>query len=40
MKTNLVTKLVYRRKKTKLGFLKKIHTKLISLCGADIPETI
>lgn len=37
---NLVTLLVYRRSKTKIRLAKKIYTKLIYLCGADLPENI
>lgn len=37
---NIVTKLVYRRSRTKFKLVKKIYTKLIYLCGADLPENI
>ena len=37
---NLVTKLVYKRKKTKASIMKKIYTKMIYLAGADIPSDV
>lgn len=37
---NLVTKLVYLRKNTHIRILRKLYTKLISLAGADIPDTV
>lgn len=40
MEQNLVTKLIYKRKKIKSRYLKKIYTKIISLCGADIPINV
>lgn len=39
-KINIVTKLIYKRSKSKNRLLKKIYTKMILLCGADIPQNV
>ena len=40
MEKNLVTSLVYKRKNTHSRLLRKILTKVINFCGADIPSNV
>lgn len=40
MENNFVTSLVYKRKRVRLKFVKKVLTKLINLSGADIPNEV
>lgn len=40
MEKNLVTSLVYKRKKARSQIVKKLLTKMINLSGADIPSEV